>query len=284
MKYLVERVKQSCYDTLKDRENTALLDLSQQCSDIGLNPKQLILMISAIQSAEEGFAITMDNLAKMSEIGIESEKAIHPILTKSYEDHRLIRINDNPNYDEVTRILSDRGDGVSCVIGYNGIFDPRIPELWEKHDVQSGDAVNLYHHNMNGIDYSVRGLIKPIGYTIEGANPEYEIEVHKVRNKNGLHLRPLGLITQKAITHKDETGLGIIVEDDEKEVPADSIMGMMTMGIKQGERIAFKYEKPTNPEQAKIVKEVRAYIEQVLSGELDNDAADNFARSKILNR
>lgn len=83
MKYLIDRIVESCYNKLKDIEHTALLNLATSATKSGMSSSQLIAMIDTMRAAEEGFAVAIDNLQKMSEIDEQAEKRIHPILKKA---------------------------------------------------------------------------------------------------------------------------------------------------------------------------------------------------------
>jgi len=68
----------------------------------------------------------------------------------------------------------------------------------------------------------------------------------KIENKAGLHARPAALFAQKASTFKST----IIILKGEKSANAKSIIGIMGLGVKQGESLLIKIEGPDAGEAA----------------------------------
>ena len=68
----------------------------------------------------------------------------------------------------------------------------------------------------------------------------------KIENKAGLHARPAALFAQKASTFKST----IMILKGEKSINAKSIIGIMGLGVKQGESLLLKIEGPDAEEAA----------------------------------
>ncbi len=68
----------------------------------------------------------------------------------------------------------------------------------------------------------------------------------KITNKAGLHARPAALFAQKASAFKST----IMLLKGEKSVNAKSIIGIMGLGVKQGESLLLKIEGPDEKEAA----------------------------------
>lgn len=60
----------------------------------------------------------------------------------------------------------------------------------------------------------------------------------KIENKLGLHARPAALFAQKATTFKST----IMIVKGERSANAKSIIGIMGLGVKQGESLLLKIE------------------------------------------
>jgi len=67
-----------------------------------------------------------------------------------------------------------------------------------------------------------------------------------IENKLGLHARPASLFAQKASTFKST----IMIIKGAKSVNAKSIIGIMGLGVKQGENLLLKIEGPDAKEAA----------------------------------
>jgi len=62
----------------------------------------------------------------------------------------------------------------------------------------------------------------------------------KIENKAGLHARPAALFAQQASAFKST----IMIHKGDKSVNAKSIIGIMGLGVKQGESLLLKIEGP----------------------------------------
>lgn len=62
----------------------------------------------------------------------------------------------------------------------------------------------------------------------------------KIENKAGLHARPAALFAQKASAFKST----IMLLKGEKSVNGKSIIGIMGLGVKQGESLVLQIEGP----------------------------------------
>lgn len=78
----------------------------------------------------------------------------------------------------------------------------------------------------------------------------------KVQLKNGLEARPVAVLVQIASQHEST----IYVEAEGKRVNAKSIMGMMSLGLRNGEEIVVSAN-------GKDEKEAVSEIEKFLNGE-----------------
>lgn len=78
----------------------------------------------------------------------------------------------------------------------------------------------------------------------------------KVQLKNGLEARPVAVLVQIASQHEST----IYVEAEDKRVNAKSIMGMMSLGLRNGEEIVVSAN-------GKDEKEAVSEIEKFLNGE-----------------
>ncbi|MGN0359178.1 MAG: HPr family phosphocarrier protein [Hominisplanchenecus sp.] len=76
-----------------------------------------------------------------------------------------------------------------------------------------------------------------------------------VKIPNGLEARPVAVLVQVASQYES----AVYVESDEKHVNAKSIMGMMTLGLNEGESVTISAEGADE-------KEAMQGIEQYLSG------------------
>ena len=74
----------------------------------------------------------------------------------------------------------------------------------------------------------------------------------QITNKAGLHARPAALFAQKASSFKST----VMIVKDEKSVNAKSIIGIMGLGIKQGQPIVLKIEGPDADEAAAALKKM----------------------------
>lgn len=54
-----------------------------------------------------------------------------------------------------------------------------------------------------------------------------------IQDKNGIHARPAGLLVKEVKQYESS----IIVRKDGREAPADSIIGLMGLGAKAGDRL-----------------------------------------------
>ena len=68
----------------------------------------------------------------------------------------------------------------------------------------------------------------------------------KIENKAGLHTRPAALLAQQASASKST----IMIFKGEKSANAKSIIGIMGLGVKQGESVLLKIEGPDATETA----------------------------------
>ena len=76
-----------------------------------------------------------------------------------------------------------------------------------------------------------------------------------VKIPNGLEARPVAVLVQVASQYES----AVYVESDDKRVNAKSIMGMMTLGLNEGESVTISAEGADE-------KEAMQGIEQYLSG------------------
>ena len=72
----------------------------------------------------------------------------------------------------------------------------------------------------------------------------------KIENKAGLHARPAALFAQKASSFKST----IMVVKGAKSINAKSIIGIMGLGVKQGESVVVKIDGPDAGEAAAALK------------------------------
>ena len=73
-----------------------------------------------------------------------------------------------------------------------------------------------------------------------------------IENKLGLHARPAALLAQKASTFKST----IMICKGEKSANAKSIIGIMGLGVKQGESLLVKIEGIDADEAAATLKKL----------------------------
>lgn len=74
----------------------------------------------------------------------------------------------------------------------------------------------------------------------------------KIDNKAGLHARPAALFAQKASAFKST----IMICKGEKSVNAKSIIGIMGLGVKQGESLLLKIEGADAEEAATALEKL----------------------------
>lgn len=72
----------------------------------------------------------------------------------------------------------------------------------------------------------------------------------KIENKAGLHARPAALFAQKASAFKST----IMLLKGEKSINAKSIIGIMGLGVKQGESLVLQIEGPDSQEAAEALQ------------------------------
>lgn len=72
----------------------------------------------------------------------------------------------------------------------------------------------------------------------------------KIENKAGLHARPAALFAQKASAFKST----IMLLKGEKSVNGKSIIGIMGLGVKQGESLVLQIEGPDSQEAAEALQ------------------------------
>jgi len=75
-----------------------------------------------------------------------------------------------------------------------------------------------------------------------------------IENKLGLHARPASLFAQKASAYKST----IMILKGEKSVNGKSIIGIMGLGVKQGESLLLKIEGPDADEAAAALQKLVA--------------------------
>ena len=73
-----------------------------------------------------------------------------------------------------------------------------------------------------------------------------------VKNRAGIHARPAAIIAQTANKFKSE----VILEKDDCEVNAKSIMGVITMAAGYNTTITMKVERPDESECANTIWEL----------------------------
>ena len=76
----------------------------------------------------------------------------------------------------------------------------------------------------------------------------------KIENKAGLHARPAALFAQKASAFKST----ITILKGAKSVNAKSIIGIMGLGVKQGDSLLLKIEGPDAEETAEALEKLVA--------------------------
>lgn len=76
----------------------------------------------------------------------------------------------------------------------------------------------------------------------------------KIENKAGLHARPAALFAQKASAFKST----IMIIKGEKSVNAKSIIGIMGLGVKQGESLLLQIEGPDAEEATTVLEKLVA--------------------------
>lgn len=75
----------------------------------------------------------------------------------------------------------------------------------------------------------------------------------KIQIANGLEARPVALLVQVASQFESS----IYVESGEKKVNAKSIMGMMTLGLSEGEEIVISAD---GSDEAEAIEKVEKYL------------------------
>lgn len=80
----------------------------------------------------------------------------------------------------------------------------------------------------------------------------------KITNKTGIHARPAGMIINEAKNYEAE----ITLTKDGKAVNAKSIMGILGMGISEGDLIEIKAEGPMAEEAVDSIYSIFEKINQ----------------------
>jgi len=76
----------------------------------------------------------------------------------------------------------------------------------------------------------------------------YEVKA-KIQNKDGFHIRPAQLFTEKALAYQSK----IQLITDGADVDGKSILGLMTLGLRQGSVVTIKAEGPDEREAAEAL-------------------------------
>lgn len=71
--------------------------------------------------------------------------------------------------------------------------------------------------------------------------------------ENGLEARPIALLVQKASQHESK----VYIESGEKRVNAKSIMGMMSLGLDNGEELTIEVE---GSDEAEAIKNIEMFL------------------------
>lgn len=71
--------------------------------------------------------------------------------------------------------------------------------------------------------------------------------------ENGLEARPVALLVQKASQHESK----VYIESGEKRVNAKSIMGMMSLGLDNGEELTIEVE---GSDEAEAIKNIEMFL------------------------
>lgn len=74
----------------------------------------------------------------------------------------------------------------------------------------------------------------------------------KITSENGLHARPATLLVNEAVKHEAE----LILEVDGKQVNMKSIMGVMSLGVYQDEKIIVIADGDDAEEALEAIKKV----------------------------
>lgn len=75
--------------------------------------------------------------------------------------------------------------------------------------------------------------------------------VYTIKDELGIHARPAGLLTRLAKKFKSKAMIG----KHEKMVEASNIIGIMSLGIRQGEEITVTFEGEDEAEAAATMEE-----------------------------
>ena len=233
--------------------------------DIGISAEKLIGVIRDIERTEEDLRVAMYRFDDHHDVGDNTiARVIHKILS-GYEQHSNVTVKQDPDYEGLARTLQERKDQVSCVVHYEtSIFDPRIPDLWTEHNVQPGDNVVFYFHNLNGNTHSLEELTRYVGATAEEESPEYIEDVHEIKIKDGFHMRPAMLTVEKTTPYDRAV---YVRKQSGQETDAKSMLQMITMAAERGEKLTFRFEKPVTPEQEEQLQGIRGYIKKLVSSE-----------------
>ncbi|HZG85658.1 HPr family phosphocarrier protein [Paenibacillus sp.] len=76
----------------------------------------------------------------------------------------------------------------------------------------------------------------------------YEVKA-TIQNKDGFHIRPAQLFTEKALAYQSTIHLAT----DGADVDGKSILGLMTLGLRQGSVVTIKAEGPDEREAAEAL-------------------------------
>lgn len=78
------------------------------------------------------------------------------------------------------------------------------------------------------------------------------VEKLVIKNKTGLHARPATLFVETAKKFKSK----ILLEKDGRKVDAKSLIGVLSLGVEQGNEIIIQIEGPDEKEAFKEIKEI----------------------------
>lgn len=75
--------------------------------------------------------------------------------------------------------------------------------------------------------------------------------VYKVTDAMGIHARPAGLLVKEAAKFADTK---ITISNGVKEVDAKRIMGLMGLGVKQGQTVTMTFDGPGEADAAEAIE------------------------------
>jgi len=265
MDYFIRLLEEKLH-TLQERERQVLNLVIQEAKSgrsIGIAAPN---MIETITVAREHLAVAGERYERSHEVKYEVIKELALNILSGYEQNSLVVVNSSPDLNGLAQELRRGGNKISCVSLYKGwIFDPRIERLWRRHNIKPKDNLKMYLHNLNGKEHMLDSLVRFIG-DVEKEEEATDMNIYRVINKSGLHLRPTSSIVE--IFQMYNRDVEVKVERDAtgktEKANGKGMLGVLALGATKGAILTVKYVPPKNDEERAQLREVRKQLDNLV--------------------